>query len=130
MTPNAVLGWALLIALGLSLAGNVWLFHERDGLIAREATVKQLEADTRVVAQSCTKSVDDLAAAGKARQRDLLASLAAIAPTVSMYQAEAIGALQARPADPQDLCGSLLKFWQAEIRREHPAAQNSAGAVR
>ncbi len=118
MSPMQAGVAVLTLMLAGSLAANAWLFHERDKALAAEARTEQLERDTRAAAAACTASVDGLAKAGERRQRQLAAQLAQIAPTVAAYQAEAISSLRARPDDPKDLCGSLLRYWQGQIARE------------
>jgi len=110
----AVLG----VLLALSVGGNAWLFHERDKIMQKEATVSQLAADVKQQAGVCTASVDSLAEAGKTRDARLGAKLDAIAPAVAKLQKEQFAALSARPDNPQDLCGSLSRYWLQEIAKE------------
>lgn len=114
MSPMVILG----ILLAISVAGNVWQYHEHTVDSIRLGTTKQLADDTKAAAQACTQGVLDLDKAGKARQRRLEDALAAVAPKVAQEQQAAIAALQARPDDPKDLCGSLERWWKARIAEE------------
>lgn len=99
--------------LAVSVAGNAYFWHERDALVRKEATVTQLQADTKAAVQVCTASVDNLARQGKQRDKRIEDKLASIAPQVKLDQQEALKALGARPDDPKDLCGSLDRFRKA-----------------
>lgn len=110
----AILG----VLLALSVAGNAFLFHERDKIMQKEATVSQLAADVKQQAAVCTASVDNLAEEGKKRDAHLGAKLDAIAPKVAELQKEQFAALSARPDNPHDLCGSLARYWSQEIAKE------------
>lgn len=106
------------VALLLSGAANAWLFHERDKAIEARGVAAQLNADTRAAAHTCSTSVDRLALAGAARDGRIEAALKQVAPQVKADQAAALRALQARPDNPADLCGSALRFLQRSIKEE------------
>lgn len=114
MNPTILLA----ILLALSLAGNAWLFNDRDKQIAVSAKTDQLARDTKAAADACTEGVTDLETAGKRRHADLVAKLAAQSGEVSALKGAAIGALNAKPADPADLCKSIELYLRAEIRKE------------
>lgn len=114
---NYVVGFLGLL-LALSLAANGYFWHERDKAIAAQATADQLNVDTKAAASACTTSVDALGEAGKKRDASLLSALGAIAPQVAKMQRESLESLRAKPDDPNDLCGSLLRYWQGQIGKE------------
>ena len=114
----AILG----VLLALSTAGNAWQYHEHDKIITAEATAQQLNRDTANAAKTCSASVDNLAAAGTAREKRLIGAMANIAPTVAAGQKEALNALAAKPDNPNDLCGSLQRFLSAGIKAEKGGA--------
>lgn len=121
MSPTTVALVVLGVLLALSSAGNAYFWHERDGLLQREATVQQLERDTRAAANRCTASVDDLAKKGAERDKRIQAAIASVAPRVQAEQRAAMEILASRPDDPKDLCGSLARLLRAEIKRERGA---------
>lgn len=104
--------------LAISFAGNLWLFHGRDK--ARESAAQHQTAYEGALgaANLCSASVNDLAAASKARHAETLRRLSAQSGQVRGLEQAAIEALQARPSDPGDLCGSLAAFLQTEIAKE------------
>lgn len=114
MNPVMLLG----ILLALSVAGNAWQYHEHDKAVAAVATATQLNADTAAAAQTCTNSVDTLAKDSRFRQGRIRADVAALAPQISALQTQGNQALQAKPDNPTDLCGSLERFWRARIIEE------------
>lgn len=120
-TAALVLLGILCFALLSSLAANAYFWHERDGLLQREATVKQLQADTKAAAQACSASVENLAQQGKVRDGRLAQALGRIAPEVRRSNEEALRALQSRPDNPGDLCGSLERFLRKSIAAEREA---------
>lgn len=107
----------LAISLAVSLAGNAWLFHERDKAIEARAAVGQLQADTKAAAGACTKSVDDLAKASRAQAKGLQAAIEGASGQVAWLQTEALKAGQVKPDNPQDLCGSLERYLKGELTR-------------
>ena len=110
--------WILIILFAISAALNGVQWRVHDKAVAAEASARQLAADARASAEACNASVRELAAAGEARDRRLAAGLAAIAPAVERRQKAALEALAARPDDTHDVCGSLLRFWQAQLKLE------------
>ncbi len=118
MSPTTVALVVLGVLLALSTAGNAYFWHERDGLLQREATVQQLERDTRAAANTCTRSVEDLGKKGAERDRRIQAAIAAVAPKVQAEQRAAMEILATRPDDPKDLCGSLERLLRTEFQRE------------
>lgn len=124
------LPWYLAAALGLlllvSMAGNAFLWHERDKILEAKATATQLAADTAASAKVCTDSVDKLAASGDRRHRDLQAALKGVAPTVAAMQADVLAAARAKPDDPKDLCGSMRRYLQNAVKAERRAAAKAA----
>lgn len=118
MSPLQIVALLLGIPLLLSIAGNAYFWHERDSLIQREATVTQLQADTKAAASACTASVDSLSEKSENRGKRLESVMLAIAPRVAAEQRAALQALQARPDDPKDLCGSLSRFLTKSILEE------------
>jgi hypothetical protein len=120
-TAALVLLGILCFALLSSLALNAYFWNERDDLLQKEATVKQLQVDTKAAAQACSASVENLAKEGKARDGRLAVALAKIAPQVKLNQQEVLKALAARPDNPNDLCGSLQRFLSRSIKAEREA---------
>ena len=118
MSPASIGLIVLGVLLALSTAGNAWFWHERDGLLQREATVTQLQRDTKEAANTCTKSVEDLGKKGAERDRRLAQALERVAPQVAADQKAALAALTAKPDDPKDLCGSLERYLRAQIRAD------------
>lgn len=118
MTPFQALAAALAVMLAISAAGNAYLWSERDGLIRRDATVTQIAADTKASAASCSSSVDKLAKSGQDRDKRLEAALRGVAPQVRADLEASQRALQARPDDPKDLCGSLERYLRRSIKDE------------
>lgn len=117
MTPIAVL--AALLA--VSVLANGWLFHQRDKAIAADARAEQLNKDTVAAAGACTASVDKLAKDGRARSQRLDKALEGIAPAVRAEQEAADKAQRARPDDPKNLCASLERYLQGQIKAERGA---------
>jgi len=114
MNLTAILG----VMLTLSIMANGWLFHQRDKAIAAEATAAQLNNDTKNAAKACTDSVNVLVQKGDERQTRLEAALKSIAPKVAQDQRSALSALNAKADNVADLCGSLQRYWQGEIKRD------------
>lgn len=114
MSPGQVLLLVLGLALTASVGANAWLFHERDKVLEARATITQLQADTREAANTCKSSVDELGKKTLAQGARIQQDVAAIAPRVGALQKESILALQARPDDPKDLCGSLERFFRRQ----------------
>ena len=123
MSPPTVALAVLGVLLALSTAGNLYFWHERDGLLQREATVQQLARDTRNAANACTKSVEDLGKKGAERDRRIAAAIEAVAPKVRADQQAALQALASRPDNPQDLCGSLERYLRAQIQQDRGGAK-------
>lgn len=119
--PNLQIIAAVLIALALSLGCNAWQFHRNSVLIAEGAKTEQARVDTLGVATACSASVDALAAKSGQQAAGIKAALAGIAPTVAKAQGEALRALSARPANPDDLCGSLALYFKSQIQAERGA---------
>lgn len=115
MNPATIGLIVLGVLLALSTAGNAYFWHERDGLLQREATVTQLQRDTKEAANTCTRSVEDLGKKGAERDRRIASALDRVAPQVAADQKAALAALAARPDDPKDLCGSLERYLRAQI---------------
>ncbi|OHC66980.1 MAG: hypothetical protein A3H93_18120 [Rhodocyclales bacterium RIFCSPLOWO2_02_FULL_63_24] len=114
MSPLTVVG----LLLALSVAGNAWLFNSRDVALAERATFEHASKDTAVAAKACSDGVEGLAADGKKRHADLLTRIKAQAGQVAALEGASIAALNARPADPGDLCKSLAQYLAGEIRKE------------
>lgn len=106
---------ALGVALALSLAGNAWLFRRLGEAQVEIGTTRQLAADTKAAADACTVGVENLEKAARRRQADLLGAMTRIGPQVAAQQKAAIAALNAKPDDPKDLCGSLERYWRQEL---------------
>ena len=118
MNPATIGLIVLGVLLALSASGNAYFWHERDGLLQREATVTQLQRDTKEAANTCTRSVEDLGKKGAERDRRLAQALERVAPQVAADQKAALAALTAKPDDPKDLCGSLERYLRAQIRAD------------
>ena len=114
MNPTILLA----ILLALSVAGNAWQYNQHSGDMIKIGTTEQLAADTKAAADACTAGVTDLETAGKRRHADLVAKLAAQSGEVSALKGAAIGALNAKPTDPADLCKSIELYLRGEIRKE------------
>lgn len=110
----AILG----LLLALSAAGNAWQFHHGEKIVAAKAAMEQLAADTKEAAQACTRGVDDLAKASRTRGLALAELMRQVAPKVAQMQEASLVALQARPDNPQDLCGSLQRYLQGQIKAD------------
>ena len=110
----AILG----VLLALSTAGNAWQFHRHEATLEAKAATEQLARDTTAAAQACTKGVTDLEKAGRARQGALLDALVKAQPKVAALEAAASVAARAKPDTPSDLCGSLERYWRAQIKAE------------
>lgn len=117
MTGYIILG----ILLALSAAGNAWQFKHGEGLVAKGAAVEQLATDTKAAAQACTQGVEDLAKASRTRAQALAELMKQVAPKVAQMQEASLLALQQRPDNPQDLCGSLERYLRAQIKAERGA---------
>jgi len=115
---GAILG----VLLAISVAGNAWQYHEHDKLIEAKATALQLNEDTKGAAQACTASVKTLADDSRRRQGDLATKVGEISGAVGAMQKKANQALQAKPDNPADLCGSLERYWKARIVEERAGA--------
>lgn len=118
MTPFQYLSCALGVLLLASIAGNAWQYHEHDQFVRLEAQARQYATDTKGAAEACSNSVEDLRKDGLARQAKLVELLNGIAPEVAANQVEALKALNVKPDNPQDLCGSLQRYLQTEIKGE------------
>lgn len=113
----AILG----ILLALSAAGNAWQFKRGEAMLEAKATAEQLNRDTKAAASACSAGVDRLDKAGAARQKRLEDAMATVAPKVAILQEASLVALSARPDNAQDLCGSLTRYLQREIKTERGA---------
>lgn len=114
MNISAVLG----VVLAISLAGNAGL-----GFLLQSAwkDAARFESEKNIAiggAKACTDSIDNLASEGKKRQQAILRAIAASAGKVDQLRAESQTALAAKPDDPNDLCGSAMRYLQREIQRE------------
>lgn len=114
MNPTILLA----ILLAISVAGNGWQYHEHGKDLVRIGTTEQLAADTREAAKACSTSVDNLATQGKKQHTTVLANLQAQAGKVASLEGAAIAALNARPADPANLCKSLELYLRGQINAE------------
>lgn len=108
----------LAVLLALSLAGNAWLLNDRDKTLAREAATEQARKDTAAAAQACSDSVAGLANDSRKRHEAIMVSLGAQAGEVAGLKGAAIAALNSKPANPADLCGSLEAWLRAQIKTE------------
>lgn len=108
----------LLVALGISVALNLWQYHQHDTLVEKAATATQLSVNALDAGKQCNDSVETLARDSKAQGAQIALRLDKLAPLLSSYQKDAIKALSARPDNPQDLCGSLERFLKAKINAE------------
>ncbi len=106
------------LLLAISFAGNLWLFHSRDKALASAAQHKTAYEGALGAANLCSASVAELSAKSEARHAETLRRLAAQSGQVRGLEQAAIEALQARPSDPGDLCGSLAAFLKTEIAKE------------
>lgn len=118
MTPFQYLSCALGVLLLASLAGNAWQYHQHDEYVRAEAQARQFADDTKAAAGACTASVEQLRKDGLARQAQLVQLLKSVAPAVAASQKEALTALNAKPDNPQDLCGSLERYLRTEVKAE------------
>ena len=114
MIIYAVLG----ILLALSAAGNAYQYHQAGKLQVRIGTTKQLADDTKAAATACSAGVDRLETAGTNRQKALDAALRGIAPKVLALQEASLLAGRAQPDQPSDLCGSLTRYLQGQVKAE------------
>lgn len=106
------------LLLAISTAGNLWLFHSRDKALA-SAAQHEIAYDGAIgAANLCSASVNDLATTSKKRHEETLRRLSAQSGQVRGLEQAAIEALQARPSDPGDLCGSLAAYLRTEIQKE------------
>lgn len=117
MNPTILLA----ILLALSVAGNGWQYHEHGKDLVKIGTTEQLANDTKAAAAVCSTSVDDLAKKGETQHAAVLASLQAQAGKVADLKGATIAALNAKPADPADLCKSLEIYLRAQIKSERGA---------
>lgn len=108
----------LAVLLAVSAAGNAWQYHEHTKDAVKFGATDQLAKDTKTAAEACSKGVEDLEKAAKARQTDLVNALKGVAPKVASLQAEALEAARAKPDDPKDLCGSLQRYLRDRIRAQ------------
>lgn len=106
------------LLLALSFAGNLWLFHSRDNALESAAQHKTAYDGALGAANLCSASVRTLSDESKVRHAETLRRLSAQSGQVRGLEQAAIEALQARPSDPGDLCGSLAAFLKTEIQRE------------
>lgn len=106
------------LLLALSVAGNLWLFHSRDKALASAAQHQTAYEGALGAANLCSASVNTLADESKTRHAETLKRLSAQTGRVKGLEQAAIEALQARPSDPGDLCGSLAAFLKTEIQRK------------
>ncbi|OQY69760.1 MAG: hypothetical protein B6D47_08525 [Rhodocyclaceae bacterium UTPRO2] len=106
------------LLLAISFAGNLWLFHSRDKALASAAQHKTAYEGALGAANLCSASVAELSAKSEARHAETLRRLAAQSGQVRGLEQAAIEAMQARPSDPGDLCGSLAAFLKTEIAKE------------
>jgi len=114
MNPTILLA----ILLFLSVAGNAWQYNEHSQDMVKIGTTEQLAADTKAAAEACSTSVDNLAKKGATQHATVLANLAAQAGKVAGLEGAAIAALNAKPADPADLCKSLELYLRGQIKAE------------
>ena len=114
MNPTLILG----VVLALSLAGNAFLFHSRDRALEGKAVAETAMAGFKGAAETCSASVDKLAADGQRRHAETLAMLKAETGRIKGLQHDALAAVRAKPADPKDLCGSLERYLREQLKRE------------
>lgn len=114
MSPMMIMG----IVLAISLAGNGFLFWSRDNAIEEKAAAVTSATAWEASSTTCTNSVDQLAKDGDKRHKALLGAITSETQRIKGLQHEAIAAQRARPDNPQDLCGSLLRYWQDQVKRE------------
>jgi len=117
MNPMIIMG----IVLAISLAGNAFLFHSRDAALEGKATAETALTGWKSSAETCSKSVDKLAGDGKKRHQEILDKLDSETGRIKGLQHDALNALAARPDDPKDLCGSIARYFKAEIQKERGA---------
>lgn len=103
------------VLFGLSTAGNAWQFHLLGEAKVEIGTTRQLAEDSKAAATACTVGVDNLEKAGRRRQADLLGAMTRIAPQVAEGQKKALETLNAKPDNPNDLCGSLERYWRQQL---------------
>lgn len=114
---NPLVG-VLVLLLIISASGNAFLFHSRDKAIERAAGFEQANGTLAAGVTACSTSVEALAKAGKKRHDDMMESLNKELPRIKGLQHDALTALQARPINPNDLCGSLLNELRVRIKQE------------
>ena len=114
MSPTIILG----ILLAISVAGNAWQYHEHDKLVAKAASFEQANGTLAAGVTACSDSVDNLDKEQRRRFGAMMTELQDSLPRIKSLQHDALAALQARPADPKDLCGSLLQELRARIKQE------------
>lgn len=106
------------LLLALSVAGNLWLFHSRDKALASAAQHKTAYEGALGAANLCSASVRSLSDESKVRHAETMRRLAAQSGQVRSLEQASIEALQARPADPANLCASLEAFLKTEIQKQ------------
>lgn len=118
MNPFQYATIALGVLLAASVSLNAWQYHDHDKTVALAAAASQYATDAKAGADACSASVDALGKDGTARQGRLERLIAGVAPKVQQFQAESIAALTSKPDNPQDLCGSLARYFKIEIGKE------------
>lgn len=111
--PSPTMILALLLA--IAVAGDAFLFRQNGELHDRLGAFETANKQVAAAAQQCSNSVGGLAAAGDQRHQELLANIKAIQPVLNKLQAGVTQTLNAKPANPADLCGSALILSQQEI---------------
>src|SRR5688572_33000393 len=110
--------WIFGTVLAVSLAGNAFMFHLYTGTLEEKGQAESAVAQWQATANTCTDSVDKLARDGEKRQKELLNRITTESSRIKGLQHDALTALSAKPENPQDLCGSLVKYLQGDIRNE------------
>ena len=111
-----------LLALGLSVAGNVLLWHLRDNAIKEGATYAAERDQSRQAAQACSDGVAKLEEEGKARNAAAQKAVAAAAVRARAAESRAQAILASGPAVAGDACRSaaMLNTSQIRARRIQP----------
>lgn len=105
-------------ALAVALLGDLWLFHSRDVALERASAQEQAVRNVQASAEACSSSVEALAKKTDDLGDRIDKRLELQGGQIRDLEHQATKALQARPDNPADLCGSLMRYWRGEISRE------------
>ena len=112
---------AVLIALGLSLAGNAFLWNSRDNAIEKAAEHKSAFERAAQAAKECSDGVTAIQEKAAERVKAAMTAIAAAQKRADKSEAKAQTILGTQPAVPSDACKSAELLNQSQIAARRAA---------